>query len=886
MSMGSYEIDTARTTPGGVGYKNTNNNSTNTNNLGIAETEEVKTLRASHQDSLATLRELFENWTDEDLLFALKDSDGDLELTVSRISDGHANQWGEVKSRKHKKESNTKVKASSGVSSQRGQSSRGGGGGGHNDRFNNERGRSREGGNYRGGKFSSSDRERRQASQASQRRENGAGNHIRPPRQQNGPSHHHGYPNEANGSWNKRNGETINNSSGWANDTTTSTTVGTRGDSANETKWQTDTGSSLNLGPSGDTSTHHDDNNNTAVTDAKSAWGNENASSSFKSPLDTKESPTTGGGGWNSPKPSLNNNENITTTTNNSSNGAWSATDNKDSNDAYSWSSTPAAKDSWSAEPSKDSWTANNSWGESKLEDDITSHSPRPTNASKPVTAAKSPISRTIPAQSKTSWAQIVKPESKPEPRPEPISSPSPKVSSEIPKSVSPRLPKTNTLTSNITNTNITTTTAASLQSSPTPKSFEPYNEPASIPSISSPEITTPSPVTDTSKTTEENLKEYVKEASQLEHSIPSVASSPLVNASPRTKEILPPGLNNKSKGQTAARRMKQDTPVVMPAGAGVERVGVQFGSLSLTSPTPEHAELESTSPVPTSQTIEDISSSIIATETQIQQQQVSQNATSSLLQTPQLQQQITTNDTSSSSTTHGTAPNPTPTNINTFNPTYFKQQEQTSAAYMGQQPHLGLGEPYSYLPTQPPSQISGFGIGPMQSLPDQYASPVTSNAYQTRDTNKYAPETNSTTTTSAASPYGYPAATPTTPNAPPHHYSHSSNSGYDEVTVATAAAAANIHHLPGSGVPGVHDYQKAYGAGTGGGIPQLQTFLNSGANNNQGSGGVSAVSNSSSGGKNGSNGNELNPSNQYKGYDKSSSAGGVVNIGVNKAAE
>ncbi|CAG8564326.1 5807_t:CDS:10, partial [Ambispora leptoticha] len=865
--MGSYEIDTARITQVGVGYKNIRSNSIST---GIAETEEIKTLREKYQDSLVKLHELFENWTDEDLLYALKDSDGDLELTASRITDGYANQWGEVKSRKHKKESNTKAKVSSGVSNQRGQSSRGGGG----DRFNSERGRSRaEGGSYRGGKFSSSERERRQGSQ---RRENGTGHHNnRPPRQQNGPSHHHGYHNDDNGGSNKRNGGPMNNlSSGW-NDATTGGS------------W--DRASNFNT---------------------KGAWGNDKASSSFKSSLDTKESPTTGGGGGlNSPKPGLNNNANttttttttprrtkirrITTTTANAKNDISSSANttenwNTDTKDAYAWSPTPAAKDSWNAEASKDIWTANSSWGESKLVDDITSHSPRPTNASKPsVNATKSPISpisRTIPAQSKTSWAQIVKPESKPEPRPEPVSSPPPKVSSEMPKSVSPRLPKSNAIpTTNITNT--TTNNAASIQSSPTPKSFEPFNEATSIPSISSTEITTPSSVIDTSKTTEENLKEYGKETS-LEHSTSSIASSPLVNASPRPKESLPPGLNNKSKRQTTTRQRKQDTPVVMPAGAGVERVGVQFGSLNLTSPTPEHAELESTSPVTTTQNIEEISSSVIATETQIQQKQASQNVTTS--------------------------------NINTFNnPTYFKQQEQTSAsaaAYMGQQPHLGISEPYgSYLPTQPPSQISGFGIAPMQTLPEQYgtlyahdaqrmmayyttdpaaygqASPVTSNAYQNpyQQSGYGQPFVNKSIyplynthhhhitkpgSASAASPYVYPTATPTTPNAPPHHYSHSSNSGYDDVTVA--AAATNIHHLPGSGVPGVHDYQK-YGAGASGGIPQLN-FLNSGTNNNQSSSGVSAGSNSSSSGKNGNNGNELNPSNQYKGYDKSSSAGGI----------
>ncbi|CAG8783078.1 205_t:CDS:2, partial [Acaulospora morrowiae] len=114
------------------------------------------------------------------------------------------------------------------------------------------------------------------------------------------------------------------------------------------------------------------------------------------------------------------------------------------------------------------------------------------------------------------------------------------------------------------------------------------------------------------------------------------------------------------------------------------------------------------------------------------------------------------------------TVPTPTPQN---FNPSYFKQQQDqpTSAAYLNQQHHLGLAAepinaPYgSYLHSQPPNQLSGFGIGPMQSLPDYgalygpdaqrvmgyyadpsygQASPVTSAGYQNRENNKYTPDT------------------------------------------------------------------------------------------------------------------------------------------------
>jgi hypothetical protein len=52
------------------------------------DTEEVRRLRAKYADKLSLLRELFPDWTDEDLLFALQEAGGDLELAVGRISEG------------------------------------------------------------------------------------------------------------------------------------------------------------------------------------------------------------------------------------------------------------------------------------------------------------------------------------------------------------------------------------------------------------------------------------------------------------------------------------------------------------------------------------------------------------------------------------------------------------------------------------------------------------------------------------------------------------------------------------------------------------------------------------------------------------------------------
>lgn len=55
---------------------------------GKDEPEDLRQLRQAHGGSLATLKELFADWTEEDLLYAIQESGGDLELTILRISDG------------------------------------------------------------------------------------------------------------------------------------------------------------------------------------------------------------------------------------------------------------------------------------------------------------------------------------------------------------------------------------------------------------------------------------------------------------------------------------------------------------------------------------------------------------------------------------------------------------------------------------------------------------------------------------------------------------------------------------------------------------------------------------------------------------------------------
>ncbi|KAJ5643935.1 uncharacterized protein N7484_006442 [Penicillium longicatenatum] len=58
---------------------------------------EIGQMKKKYADTLPTLLELFPDWKDEDLLFALEDSNGELEEAIERITEGNVSQWGEVK---------------------------------------------------------------------------------------------------------------------------------------------------------------------------------------------------------------------------------------------------------------------------------------------------------------------------------------------------------------------------------------------------------------------------------------------------------------------------------------------------------------------------------------------------------------------------------------------------------------------------------------------------------------------------------------------------------------------------------------------------------------------------------------------------------------------
>ncbi|KAI9803002.1 MAG: hypothetical protein M1825_002235 [Sarcosagium campestre] len=71
---------------------------------------EIGQLKKKYSAQLGPMKQLFSDWTDEDIVFALNETDGDLERTIDRITEGSISQWGEVK--KTKDRSRSKVKDS------------------------------------------------------------------------------------------------------------------------------------------------------------------------------------------------------------------------------------------------------------------------------------------------------------------------------------------------------------------------------------------------------------------------------------------------------------------------------------------------------------------------------------------------------------------------------------------------------------------------------------------------------------------------------------------------------------------------------------------------------------------------------------------------------
>jgi len=58
--------------------------------VSLDEQGELGQLKKQYMSQLETLKEFFPDWTDNDLVFALQETDGDLQSTIERITEGIA----------------------------------------------------------------------------------------------------------------------------------------------------------------------------------------------------------------------------------------------------------------------------------------------------------------------------------------------------------------------------------------------------------------------------------------------------------------------------------------------------------------------------------------------------------------------------------------------------------------------------------------------------------------------------------------------------------------------------------------------------------------------------------------------------------------------------
>ena len=54
----------------------------------LDEEGDIGALKSRHAGKIAPIKEMFPDWTEQDIAFALEDTNGDLEATVERISEG------------------------------------------------------------------------------------------------------------------------------------------------------------------------------------------------------------------------------------------------------------------------------------------------------------------------------------------------------------------------------------------------------------------------------------------------------------------------------------------------------------------------------------------------------------------------------------------------------------------------------------------------------------------------------------------------------------------------------------------------------------------------------------------------------------------------------
>jgi hypothetical protein len=75
---------------GGRGHATNGDKAESTPTISIEDEGEVGQLKKQYGSKVTTIKEMFPDWTDEDIVFALQETDGDLETTVGHITDGKA----------------------------------------------------------------------------------------------------------------------------------------------------------------------------------------------------------------------------------------------------------------------------------------------------------------------------------------------------------------------------------------------------------------------------------------------------------------------------------------------------------------------------------------------------------------------------------------------------------------------------------------------------------------------------------------------------------------------------------------------------------------------------------------------------------------------------
>lgn len=93
---------------GGRGHATNGDKAETITTNSIEDDGEVGQLKKKYGSKVTTIKEMFPDWTDEDIVFALQETDGDLETTVDRITDGTISQWGEVSTKKDRSKSKVK----------------------------------------------------------------------------------------------------------------------------------------------------------------------------------------------------------------------------------------------------------------------------------------------------------------------------------------------------------------------------------------------------------------------------------------------------------------------------------------------------------------------------------------------------------------------------------------------------------------------------------------------------------------------------------------------------------------------------------------------------------------------------------------------------------